>query len=596
MILGALIVIAIARLMRKVEYGAMRTVTVVAGVAVIVGAVFFVLSGSDEAASELFDRDLSKLKMFAETIRSLPAMPFFGCGRGAFESAFPVFRTDPGYSTYTHPENVVAQWVVEWGLPVGIAGLATIAFALRPNVVLARSMTAAGAWGGIAALVVQNFADLGTEIPGLVLAGVVCVAIVVAGTRGGESTWRVEGWARGPRRVAIGAAIASAIALLLALGVLGKELNDDQNAMHDAVLGRHRSMVEVHAIARGAMLRHPAEPYLPFMASLRAWQGRDDNPIPWIGAALERAQVYGPAHLVLARVLATRSPSQARLEYRLAMQQAPELAGPVVLEAVHIVNGYFDATELVPEGHAGVAVMELLAQAIDARLPATRVRVDADLVARASTAPGPALRSTRDAVDDLEAVGGAPWCEGTGRVRCVSTALSEALRVEQMAPDKCDGYALHARARVASGDAAGGVAELEKAAGEVADRLPCLRQLVALAHAAKSESGVEAALHSLVTAGCASETECAQNLLWVGREYEAAGSPHKALAQYKRALEHVPDDALLAHMADLAASGGLHAEAAADYEQLARKHPGETRWKSLAVAQHDAAMREAEKL
>jgi tetratricopeptide (TPR) repeat protein len=140
------------------------------------------------------------------------------------------------------------------------------------------------------------------------------------------------------------------------------------------------------------------------------------------------------------------------------------------------------------------------------------------------------------------------------------------------------------------------VAELEKVAGAVTDRLSCLQQLVAVAHEANSEPRVEAALHRIVTAGCADETECAQNLLWVAREYEATGSPQKALTLYKRAFEHAPDDALLAHMAELAAAGGLHAEAAADYEQLARRHPDDARWHTLAVVQHDAAMREAQRL
>ncbi len=90
------------------------------------------------------------------------------------------------------------------------------------------------------------------------------------------------------------------------------------------------SAKDMDAMARAAMLRHPSEPYLPFMAAVRAVHERDDDPIPWLGATLERARVYGPAHLVLARVVAARSPSQARLEYRLAMEQAPNLVGTVM--------------------------------------------------------------------------------------------------------------------------------------------------------------------------------------------------------------------------------------------------------------------------
>jgi hypothetical protein len=372
-------------------------------------------------------------------------MPLFGCGRGAFESAFPAFRSDPGYVTYTHPENLIVQWIVEWGLPAGAAGLVAIAVALRPTVVLARSTTAAGAWAGVVALTVQNLGDLGTEIPGLVLAGVACVAIVVAGTPGGDPTWRVERWTHRPGRVAIGAGVAAAAALALGVSALGRELHDDQKAMRDAVMTRHASTSELHAMARDAMLRHPAEPFLPYAVSIKATE-RGDNPIPWIAATLERAPVYGPAHLVLARAVARRSPSQARAEYRLAMEQAPVWVGveSVIGEAHRLVGSYFDATELVPEGGPGLSAMDLLAQVIKNRLPATRVLLDRDLLARSPMAAGPALRLAEDAVDDLTAGDEAPWCRGPARDSCVRDAMSKAGRVKELSQDTCRAFACSA--------------------------------------------------------------------------------------------------------------------------------------------------------
>jgi tetratricopeptide (TPR) repeat protein len=596
MVLGALIVVVIARITRTRHSGTVPRIALVTGAALIAGTAIFVLSGSDEASSELLDTDVSKLKMFAATVRGLPAMPFFGCGRGAFESVFPAFRLESGYVTYTHPENVVAQWIVEWGLPVGIAGLAAMAFALRPNVVLARSTTAGGAWAGLVALVVQNLGDLGTEVPGLVLAGVVCAAIVAAGTPGHESKRFVERWSRHPRRVALGAGACAVAALLLGAGVLGGELHDDRDALYQATLNQTASTRVMHAMARAAMLRHPAEPYLPFMAALRAARERDDDPIPWLGATLERARVYGPAHLLLARVVVARSPSQARLEYRLAMEQAPNLVGNVMAEAPRVVGGYFDAMELVPVGKEGTVVSELLVQAIKDRLPATRVLLDAELMERVRTARGPVSRSASDAVEDLEATDGAPWCQGAAREPCVREALAKARQLEQMAPDLCEGYVLHARARVASGDVAGGITALEKATDEVTDRLWCLKELVAIARRTGSDTHTEAALEKILAVGCGDEAACAENLRWVGLQYESMGKSHKALALYRRAFERAPDDALLAHMADLAVQGGLHAEAAADYEQLARSHPENAQWRRLAVTEHDAAMREAVRL
>jgi tetratricopeptide (TPR) repeat protein len=592
MVLGACLVLFLSGASRTRAYAAATKFALLAGLAMAAGTAVLVLSASDEASKELFDTDISKARMFLEMTQGLPRMALFGCGRGAFESTFPAFRTEPGYTTYSHPENVIAQWIVEWGLPVGVSGLAAVAFGLRPQVVLARSATAIGAWAGIVAVGLQNLVDLGTEIPGLMLACVVCAAIVAAGTHGGDSKWRVGRWARRPRYVALGAAAAGVVALLATVRSLRFGLSDDQNAMYHAAIDDHISASAMRTLAGAAMLRHPSEPYLPFVVALRAAREHDDNPIPWIGATLERAKVYGPAHFVLAEVVTSRSPSQARLEYRLAMEQSPELIAGVMREAPRVVGSYFDATELIPQGPMAGTVSEDLVQAIGDRLPATRVRLDQDILARTTRGLGPARRSALDAVEDLEAGGGTPWCEGLSRDGCVRGALAKATSVKQIEPERCDGFALHARARVASEDAAGGLAELENAANEVTDRLPCLQQLVTLNERMHNEASAEATLDKIALVGCSSsELECSRNLIWVAREYEGMAKPLKALAAYRRAMEQVPDDALLARVAELEARAGLHTEAGRDYEQLARRHPDDARWARQALAEHEAAMR-----
>jgi tetratricopeptide (TPR) repeat protein len=273
------------------------------------------------------------------------------------------------------------------------------------------------------------------------------------------------------------------------------------------------------------------------------------------------------------------------------MEQAEQLVTTVMAEAPRLVGSYYDAMELVPDGVYGAGVMEPLVRAIRARLPAAAVRVDAELLVRLPTARWPASRSAEDAVEDVEAVEGAPWCEGATRDSCVRAALAKASAVERLAPAECEGHALLARIRIATGDAVKGVTELEEAAGMVTDRVSCLEQLVAVARGAGNERATAAALDKILSAGCGDAQECARNLLWVGRQYEATGQPHKALALYRRAFEQAPDDEVLAYLAGLAAGLGLHAEAASDYEQLARRHPENPQWHKTAVAEHDAAVR-----
>ena len=578
MVLGALAVVAITRLTRARSRRAVPLLALVSGVAMVAGVVFIVLGGSDEASFELLDTNVSRIRLFTETLRVAFAMPLFGAGRGSFESVFPAFRTVPGYATYTHPENVFSQWAIEWGFPVAILALGAIAFALRPNVVLARSTTAVGAWAALVALAVQNLGDLGSGIPGLMLTAVVCAAIVAAGMPGSETRWRVERWGRWPRRVAVAAGVATAAALALVAG-RGPELHDDQAALYDAAT-RPVSVAEMHVLARAAMLRHPAEPYLPLVTALRALHERDDGAMPWIEGSLERARVYALAHLALAHLLVTRSPAQARLEYRTTLEQAPALFPAVIDDAARAAGGYRVAMELVPEGKDGVPVLEGLAVRIEPRLPATRVLLDAEQTARAPASPGPAARAARDAVEDLEAGDAASWCTGSAREACLRDALARAARVEQLEPRACEGFAFRARAGVAAGHPGEALGDLEKAADVVSDRVPCLKELAAIARGAGDMRRVDGALDKIASAGCADEAECAADLAWVAGQHERDGNLRKALALYKRASERAPgEDAYLEHVAGLASKTGLHAESALDYERLAQKHPEDARWR-----------------
>jgi hypothetical protein len=590
MVIGVVLLLVIMRMARMKQRRKVAATSLVVGVVIAAGA-FMIVLGSSKAGPELFDPDLSKLDFFRQAMHMVPAYPIFGTGRGAFGSAYPAFRHGIEHMTYTYPENVIAQWVTEWGVPVGVLGLIAMSVGLRPNAVLARSSTAAGAWAAIVAIAVHNLVDLGSEIPGLALAPVVCGAIVVGGTSGRAARWRVEEWGSAGRTVAIAGATAAACAVAGAAIGIGHEVLEDRQAMYEAVIEQHVSVKPIHALARATMLRHPAEPYFPFIAGLRAAQAHDDAAMPWIEATLERARVYGPAHLVLARIVAKRSPSQARLEYRLAMEQAPELTGPVMAEAPRVVGSYDDATELVPAGPRGAGVIDQLEAAVQARLPATCVRLDAEVAARAPTEPGPALRAARDAVQDLEAGESAPWCEEAARANCAQRALRWASRAGELLPERCEPRALHARARMADGDVAGALRELGDAADLVGERVPCLQALVAMAGAAHDERRVTWAVEGIANAGCL-DTECAQNLAWAASTEETRGNRQRALALYKRAYVHTPDnDTLLESVARVAAAEGLHAEAADSYERLAREHPGEARWARAADDQRNAAVK-----
>ncbi|HEY5260708.1 MAG TPA: O-antigen ligase family protein [Solirubrobacteraceae bacterium] len=597
MILGAIVVVAIRWYARSREQRIGGTIlSLVTGGAAVAGVVLIVLAGSNEASGELLDDDVSKLQMFQRVMRMLPAVPFFGCGRGAFESAYPVFRTGYGFVTYTHPENVIAQWILEWGLPISVAGFAALAFALRPTEMFARSTTAAGGWAGLVALAIQNLGDLGTEIPGLLLAGVVCAAVVVGGTPGRAAPWRGARWAGHPRIIVIAGGAAAAFAMIAVGGGIGRELAQDRRRMYDAALDASHPVDAMRGQVRAAMLRHPAEPYLPFAMGLRVFPQAHEDAIPWIGATLERAPVYGPAHLVLARAVASRAPSQARLEYRIATEQAPEQSPTALAEAARLVGSYEDALELVGPGKQGTQTLGALTELLEARLPATSVRLDAELASRDPTDSRPVLRAAAAAVADVEARG-APWCDGPSRRECLGRARELVERGDRLAPTSCVTHTLGARLQIAEGDVQGALEDLSAATDVVVERGQCLRELVVLAGRVGDNIREDAAIARITTAGCADDSGCARDFAWIGGVEERRGNTGKALAQYKRAYEHAPDDdALLEEVARLAAAAGLHAEAAEDYDRLAQRHPAQEKWRNAAQKERDEAMRRAVQL
>jgi hypothetical protein len=598
MVIGAALVVAFMRVLRsKAQVGQVNALSVAAGIAAAGGGLLIALGGSDAVSVELLSADTTKLRLLEHVFGMLPSVPFFGCGRGAFESAYPSFRVEPGYYTFTQPENVVAQWVLEWGAPVGLLGLAAVAYALRPNVVLARSTTAVGAWGGLVAVATQNLGDLGTEIPGLMLACVVCAAIVVAGTPGRVARWRVEGWAKRVRVVVASGVCASAIAITVCGVAIGGELHRDQHAIHDAADSAQTTLAEMHSLARAAMERHPAEPYFPFGVALRALRARDESVVPWIGATLERATMYGPAHFVLARALVRRSPSQARLEYRLAIEQAPETTWSVMAEAPRVVSSFDDAMEVVPTNRMTVAVLDSMAVALGNRLPATAVRLDAELLRQAPDFPDAIKRAASRSVEDLEGMEAASWCSGDQRPFCLSRAVKATERAQGVLPRQCEPYVLRARASVAAGEPMIATRDLEAAADKVDDRLGCLRELVTLAESLGDDATVSRAVDKVVRGGCSEDAACVQNFVWAAQVEERRRQPAKALMFYKKARARAPeDDYLLQQMATLASKTGLHVEAAEDYRLLSQRHPDQPAWLKAAQGERNEAARTAGQL
>jgi hypothetical protein len=589
MVLGLVLVISLKK--GESQRGKL-TWNAVAGAAMLVAAAMISFGSSEAPGTELLDADASKVTTMLRALRMLVAYPLFGVGRGAFETTFPRFRVGSGYLTYTHPENVVTQWATEWGAPAALIAIISIFIALRPKTALTRSVPATGAWSALAAFAIQNLADFSTEVPGVMLAAVTCAAIVAGGSAGQAARARIGRWPTQCRTIAMGCVVAALATCALVWPGRESELQAQRRRLLEASLAPSVGRSEFHDLVRAAMASHPGEPYFPFTGALRAGRARDESALPWLGATLERSPVYGPAHLLLARAVALRNPAQARMEYRLALEQDPRLVDVIWRESPLLASSYDEAMELVPAGKEEAHMLNLLAMAFDARLPSTRERIDRELVSRAPTMPEGWARLTRDAVDDLKAGEAAPWCVGPGQADCLHIALTSASRLEAVDAGECTPVGFRAMALAATGSAQVAMADLDHAADRMRDRWVCLEILVDIAGQASDRTRMEEALRKLAHLQCGTDSACEDAIAFAAREFERSGSPRQALAAWERVRERSPGDAtLLATVARLAAISGEHAKALGYYEQLVAQQPEENRWRRAAEAERNAAMR-----
>jgi hypothetical protein len=537
----------------------------------LAGGAMMMLGASAYVLKELVDADVSKLQIALRVFSAMaPAYPMFGAGRGAFESTFAEFRSGAGFLVWTHPENLVAEWVSGWGVPVALSSLVALGFALRPTIVRRHTV---GVWATIVVVALQNLVDFSMEIPAMTIALAVCAGVVCADGRYRDASPR---WAT-RSRVAV-AAVAMALVAIACVAIRSPDLLADRETLQEALRAK-RPFADVKELARDATRRHPAEPYFAYAVAVAA--GRSgENVVPWVDHVLERAPDYPPAHLVLARWLRRRAPPQARLEYRLYAEQNG--GQPLdVPEVESLVGGLEDALELAPSGKQGVQLLEPLAVRLRARLPATAVRIDETIRARDASAKGPTLRAADSAIANLDE----PWCDGP----CVDEALHAADSARRAAPDECVGYIAIAHVLAARHDTDQALATLRAARSTTSDRVQCDRAWAEIALEANRQADATAAIDALTTEPCV-DAECVSNLLLGVALEERRGGKNRAAVQLKRAASLTDDDGSLESIAQSFSRLGLHVDAARMYERLLTRHPGDARLSALFHSESTAAL------
>jgi hypothetical protein len=528
-----------------------------------IGAFLVAVLAATESTYELASKDVTKFQIFRLALSTLRRFVWFGSGRGAFES---VFRADnPDAFVATHPENLLLQWTIEWGVPVAFAALVAIGYALKPRRGFWRTAQQAPCFFAVVVVALQNLVDFSLEVPGVVLPVLVCVACAVTDPGRHEHAPKP----RSPRHLGLAVGLAAALFVVGFQVFLGRdhELFASQRALRKRVGDGTENPAVLRDALRMSIGEHPAEPYFPFLLAYWAEETKVENPIPWVGQTLRRAKQHGRAHLVLARALRARSSAQSRMEYRIALEQDSSVFAQYRAEAPSLVHQFVEAEQVLPatapaREWAYSALTESLAKA----LPATVAMLDETYLATFGQGPAPEAlleRSGRRAVTNMHSP---EICSDTQA--CASIARPIVERLIASGPDKCAGYALRAEAEVAL-KKDGALAGLEDNLDKVSDKVGCIKTLAALSQSSGDRPRTARAIERLLGLSCTA-TECAERYLFAAGVY---GGSRTSLMYLRKAVEQDPNDASLLRLGTAAESFELWGEAADVLEKLAGRDP-----------------------
>jgi hypothetical protein len=478
-----------------------KQLAVLGGSVGLIGAAFAIVAAGPKLHHLLFNQDGSKLGTMALALRLLPAHFWSGIGRGSFESVFPELNRTPDNTISSHPENFVIQWASEWGAPVALLALVLIAVLLRPrNWGVRGSVPACGLFSGVAALAVQNLFDLGSEVPGL----------VVAATAGAGFAWGARAGIR--RNNGRGSALAFAALAIGGLLIWSSSRHAPNTLTRDREWLRQQhasgqSFGRFRDDVRQVMLRHPAEPYFPRLAALAAWKSGHENPLPWIGQALNRGMSAGRSHYLLGGYLASRGKrAQALLELKLAATYDPWLSASVAKLALQVTHDENELMRAVPDGPSGNRLLTALAKNLVARNPDLSRALLRHAVQRDPQATAARIALARRLLDDVE--GQAPACADT--VGCLKEA--EAL-LGQGTATTADLLKLRARVLIANGKADAAVRLLSNECRKLGRSLPCIASWIDAAKRAHDGEALHQAVLALQSEECTVANRCT-GLLW----------------------------------------------------------------------------------
>lgn len=518
-----------------------------AAIGATLGAVA-VFAGLEPVLRRFENEGIEKVEVAVRGFRLLqgPAS-VLGVGRGAFSSAFVTYE---GLADrYTHPENLVVQWTTEWGLPVALALLGVLAWALWKRLRSTESSLVASTCIALLALALQNLADFSLEMAG--------VAVVAAALLGGVVPVRDR--SRGPRESGflwIALAMFGGVLALLGPRVIGGDTQSIVDRLARYMEADDEARFE--ATLRRGLALHPAEPALALMAAGYAGAKRHPDAGRWLSIVMEEAPEWAAPHAIAAQLLAAQGKiDQALLEIRLAEERRAGSAREVLCELLsrfpeidYLERASPPAERIAFLNRTGASCGELPIE--------LRAEIDTAILEADPTHAAAALRSARRLTSEGEP----------------ERAATVARRSLDGNPDDLELWLVLIRAHLQAGEPDEALEVLGEARSRDLDGR-ALDEAKARVEAGMGQSNsMRATLARLRGQAMGDSVSIARSFLLEGELEAMLGNIDAALAAYEAADAASPTVPGLHRAASLALSSGRTAHALRVYRTLCLREPG----------------------
>lgn len=533
------------------------------------------LGATDTVWRDLLNEALDKLTIF-ERSRPMVADYFWtGVGRGAFETVFPAYRTYPGHTVAQFAENFVAQWIVEWGLPVACIGMLSLLWAFRPDRSgFARNAVPTGIHVAIGVFLLQNLVDLGTELASVGFAAALLLGTITGGVEYFHNKSRALLEARQKRqgravvqvsRSSFAGVLPTATMLIAGGGLAFLVATTGQpDALEERwrlaeqlqdIVGKPRNGPGADALQRSierAMLRHPADPYVPLIGSMLAPR-TNKTQFAWLNQALRRDPMSAPPHLMLADVLVERgATNQALAELRRTAELEPGLTTEIATRIAKWANSVPDIMRAVPEGRAGIGVLNAVAMQLHATPTDQATHGELLRISLERDRNSPATNGIL-AMELLAALAtSAPECSGERRPDCETRLHRHANVVIANTADVQQSLMMKARLLGYGKNEADAERLLAERCPHVPDPVSCQALRVTNALALKEAAHFEEAANAYVAVACSTPTACSRAGAWVGALEAQRGNLPAALARYERSAQEEPSAEAWLRVVDVA--------------------------------------------